>query len=70
MVLKIDLRIANNKLPVGQQLVLTYTENDEAHYLITKNAVGIYSLYSVKGVNLQKLKTANTPIKFKEVYPD
>ena len=66
----IDIEMLNGKLPAGQQLVLTYIENEEVHYLVTKNAMGIYSLYSVEKVNLHKLKTANTPMKFKEVYPD
>lgn len=61
------------KIPKNQKITLTYLKNGVEAYIVTVNQTGdIYTLFEVTGKNkeLNKLKTANSPLKFKEVYPD
>lgn len=60
------------KIPKNQKTVLTYLKNGIETYLVTVNQVGdTYTLFEIgKNKELNKLKTANSPLKFKEVYPD
>lgn len=58
------------KIPKNQTIVMTYYKNNTLAYVITENNTkDTYTLFSVdKDENLKKLKTANTPTKFDEVY--
>lgn len=60
------------KIPKNQKTVLTYLKNGIETYLVTVNQVGdTYTLFEIgKNKELNKLKTANSPLKFKEIYPD
>lgn len=60
-----------SKLSAKENIVLTYKENQTPIYIVTQNKqTKIFTLYSVKGVDYKKIKTGNSPLKFKEVYPD
>ena len=61
------------KIPKNQKIALTYLKNGVEAYVVTVNQTSdTYTLFEVTGKNkeLNKLKTANSPLKFKEVYPD
>ncbi len=53
-------------------MVLTYYKlnSKTASYVVTQDRYDKYYLYELNGGNLIKLKTADDPTKFKEVYPD
>ena len=59
--------------PKGQNLTLTYYPNDNKNkfYIVTKDKYEKYYLYSVDKDKdkMTKLKTANSPMNFKECYP-
>lgn len=59
------------EIPKGQKLTLTYypNENKNKFYIVTKDKYDKYYLYSVDKSKLIKLKTADSPMKFKECYP-
>lgn len=57
------------KFPKGQQVVLTYIKQDNTTYIITKDKFDRYTLYLVKDNKPTKLKLADSPLEFKEVYP-
>lgn len=60
-----------SKLSAKETIVLTYKENQIPIYIVTQNKLTqIFTLYSVEGENYKKIKTGNSPLKFKEVYPD
>ena len=57
------------KFPKGQQVVLTYIKQDNTSYIITKDKFDRYTLYLVENNKSTKVKTADSPLEFKEVYP-
>lgn len=59
------------EIPKFQTIALTYypTDNKSKYYIITKDKYDKYYLYSVDKNKLTKLKTADSPLKFKECYP-
>ena len=59
------------EIPKGQKLTLTYypNENRNKFYIVTKDKYDKYYLYSVDKDKMTKLKTANSPMNFKECYP-
>ena len=59
------------EIPKGQILELTYypSDNKSKYYIITKDKYDKHYLYSVDNDKLTKLKTADSPMKFKECYP-
>lgn len=60
-----------SKLPAKETIVLTYKENQTPIYIVTQNKLTqIFTLYSIEGKDYKKIKTGNSPLKFKEVYPD
>ena len=61
----------NIQIPKGQTIVMQYhpTENG-TYYVITRDLLDKYYLYTVNNGKLSKPKTADTPLKFKEVYGD
>ena len=64
-----DLEFA---VPKSQKVTLRYYDiNHKLQYVITQNEInGIYTLfkYDSKGKKLVKVRTANSPLKFDEVY--
>lgn len=58
-------------MPKGQTIVMQYhpTENG-IYYIITRDLIDKYYLYTVNNGKLSKSKSADTPLKFKEVYGD
>lgn len=56
-------------IPKGQIRVLTYKSAENKYYIVTRDRLDKYTLYSWNDSKLTKLKTANEPTKFKEVYP-
>ena len=60
-----------SKIPANENIVLTYKKDDKPIYVITRNQLTqIFTLYSIEGKDYKKIKTGNSPLKFKEVYPD
>ena len=60
-----------SKLPAKETIVLTYKKDQIPIYIVTQNKqTQIFTLYSVEGKDYKKIKTGNSPLKFKEVYPD
>lgn len=60
-----------SKIPAKEIIVLTYKKDNIPVYIVTRNqATQIFTLYSVEGKDYKKIKTGNSPLKFKEVYPD
>ena len=61
----------NIQIPKGQTIVMQYhpTENS-TYYVITRDLLDKYYLYTVNNGKLSKPKSADTPLKFKEVYGD
>ena len=59
------------QMPKGQTIVMQYhpTEND-TYYIITRDLIDKYYLYTVNNGKLSKSKSADSPLKFKEVYGD
>lgn len=57
------------KFPKGQQVVLTYIKQNNTTYIITKDKFDRYTLYLVENNKSTKVKTADSPLEFKEVYP-
>lgn len=59
--------------PKGQRVVLTYyynPQNKETYYIVTQDRVDKFYLYFIENDKPHKLKTADSPLDFKEVYPD
>lgn len=60
-----------SKLSAKETIVLTYKKDQNPIYIVTQNKqTQIFTLYSVEGKDYKKIKTGNSPLKFKEVYPD
>lgn len=59
----------NINLPKGQQIVLTYIKQDNTTYIISKDKFDRYTLYLINNNKPTKLKSADSPLEFKEVYP-
>ena len=58
-------------IPKSQTVVLTYLKDNKPQYIVTVNQTHEqYTLYLINGKNAEKIKTANNPTKFKEVYPN
>ena len=55
------------KIPKHEKLMVTYIFDDIKSYIITKNILGKYILYKIIEDNLQKLKTADSPIEFDNI---
>ena len=63
----------NDKIqtPKGQTIVMQYHPNENgAYYIITRDLIDKYYLYTVNNGKLSKSKSADSPLKFKEVYGD
>ena len=63
----------NDKIqtPKGQTIVMQYHPNENgAYYIITRDLLDKYYLYTVNNGKLSKSKSADSPLKFKEVYGD
>lgn len=64
----------NNKIiqiPKGQTIVMQYFPNEiGTYYIITRDLLEKYYLYTVNNGKLSKPKSADTPLKFTEVYGD
>lgn len=59
--------------PKGQKVVLTYyynLQNKETYYIVTQDRVDKFYLYFIENDKSHKLKAADCPLDFKEVYPD
>lgn len=59
--------------PKGQKVVLTYyhnPQNKETYYIVTQDRIDKFYLYFIENDKPCKLKTADSPLDFKEVYPD
>lgn len=63
--------INNINLPKYQKIVMQYSRDGKLTYIVTQHIMNcIYTLFSVDDDNkLAKIKTANKPTDFKEVYP-
>ena len=60
-----------SKLSAKEIIVLTYKKDQIPIYIVTQNKqTQFFTLYSVEGKDYKKIKTGNSPLKFKEVYPD
>ena len=59
----------NIQIPKGQTIVMQYfpTENG-TYYVITRDLIDKYYLYTVNNGKLSKSQSADSPRKFKEVY--
>ena len=61
----------NIQIPKGQTIVMQYHPNENGtYYIITRDVLDKYYLYTVNNGKLSKPKSADTPLKFKEVYGD
>lgn len=61
----------NIQIPKGQTIVMQYHPNENgAYYIITRDLIDKYYLYTVNNGKLSKSKSADSPLKFKEVYGD
>ena len=61
----------NIQMPKGQTIVMQYHPNENgAYYIITRDLLDKYYLYTVNNGPLSKSKSADTLLKFKEVYGD
>ena len=61
----------NIQTPKGQTIVMQYHPNENgAYYIITRDLLDKYYLYTVNNGKLSKSKSADSPLKFKEVYGD
>ena len=60
------------KIPKNQTIVLEYIKNGSTVYVITQNNTGeTFTLFYVDSDGcLIKIKTGNSPLKFKECYPN
>ena len=57
------------QIPKGQTIVMQYHPNENgAYYIITRDLLDKYYLYTVNTGKLSKPKSADSPLKFKEVY--
>ena len=55
------------KIPKQETIVLTYLFEGVKCYIVTRNLLGKYVLYKIMDNDYQKLKTADTPVKFDEI---
>lgn len=55
------------KIPKQEKMLQTYIFDGVKCYTITRNALGKYILYKIVDEDYQKLKTAESPIKFEEI---
>ena len=55
------------KIPKQEKILQTYIFEGVKCYTITRNMLGRYILYKIVNDDYQKLKTADTPIKFEEI---
>ena len=55
------------KIPKQEKMLQTYIFDGIKCYTITRNALGKYTLYKIVNDDYQKLKTAESPIKFEEI---
>ena len=61
----------NIQIPKGQVIVMQYLPNENGtYYIITRDLIDKYYLYTVSNGKLSKPKSADSPLKFKEVYGD
>ena len=59
----------NIQIPKGQTIVMQYLPNENGtYYIITRDVLDKYYLYTVSNGKLSKPKSADSPLKFKEVY--
>lgn len=55
------------KIPKQEKILHTYIFEGVKCYTITRNVLGKYILYKIVDDDYQKLKMADTPIKFEEI---
>lgn len=55
------------KLSKQETIMETYIRDGVADYIVTRSQLGKYTLYKVKENDYEKLKTAETPVGFKEI---
>lgn len=55
------------KISKQETITETYTRDKVKEYIVTRNLLGKYTLYKVKENDYEKLKTAETPVGFKEI---
>jgi hypothetical protein len=56
------------KIPKTETSMVSYIFEGVKSYIITRNTLGKYTLYKVlDNDDYQKLKTAETPVKFEEI---
>ena len=59
------------QIPKGQAIVMQYLLSENGiYYIITRDLLEKYYLYTVNNGKLSKPKSADSPLKFKEVYGD
>ena len=59
------------QIPKGQTIVMQYLPDENGtYYIITRDLMDKYYLYTVNNGKLSKPKSADSPLKFKEVYGD
>ena len=59
------------RMPKGQTIVMQKKKKKNGtYYIITRDLIDKYYLYTVNNGKLSKPKSADTPLKFKEVYGD
>lgn len=56
-------------MKISKQETITerYMKDGAEDYVVTRNNLGKYTLYKVKEDDYEKLKTAETPVGFKEI---
>lgn len=59
-----------SNLPKGQKILLQYINSDGDVYAVTRDISEVYFLYLVQTnkKKLTKVRTGNSPLKFKEIY--
>lgn len=55
------------KIPKTETRMVSYIFEGVKSYIVTRNTLGKYILYKVLDNDYQKLKTADTPVKFEEI---
>lgn len=55
------------KISKQETITETYIRDEVKEYIVTRNLLGKYILYKVKENDYEKLKTAETPVDFKEI---
>lgn len=55
------------KIPQQETIVVTYLYEGIKCYVVTRTLLGKYVLYKIMDNDYQKIKTADSPIKFDEI---